>query len=49
MSQDPEGGGDEEEAEQCTSSGISIEDGRICIHDLECESLKAGKLCFSLG
>lgn len=40
---------DGDDAETCTASSVSFEDGYICLHDLECENLKAKKLCFELA
>lgn len=38
-----------EEVEECTADGITLEDGWLCLHKLECETLKAEELCFRVG
>ena len=39
----------DDDAEECTADAITLEDGILCLHGLECETLEAGKLCFKMG
>lgn len=47
LSQD-EGGEDEVDIEACTADKITYSDGKICIHNLKCETLEAEEVCFRI-
>lgn len=43
-----EGGEDEVDIEECTADKITFSDGKICIHNLQCETLEAEEVCFRI-